>query len=718
MSLSRIRFINTHFLTSVAASGLIVLANSFPLSARSADSTPTATDNYAFLVAIDDYISPNINKLSGCKKDIHDIEAVLVKNHFPNDGDHIKVLTDHQATKQAIIDGFRSQLVENAKKHPNAMFYFQYSGHGSRVQDEEGGDEDGYDETIVPADSRTPGHFDLVDKEIAPLIGELTKYTANAILCFDSCHSGNVTRGDVVTREISEDKRPQPKHPNLKAVPRELESDNGLVPRSDKYIAFSACLPTETAQETTDERSSDRNGLMTRNLLAALSKAKPDTTYRQLMDSIGQNMAPLGQHPQIEGDLDRVVFGTSTKRSDASLKVSQMSGKTLTVDGGSNLGLTEGSVIAFYKGSALKLVGEKDLLCKGTITKVGPLSSEVSIPATIDLKESDAMEAKAVIASPKLTAEPQRIMLEVPASSKLNTSDAKRVLSEFEEETKSDPLVKIAGREADPFGKRSADFDVVVANDLYKTFASGQKADASQAQDSPVYFITNSSGTPLFNFFVSPGDPAAATKITEAIHKKCKQDYLRSLGNQLSPLNNKLKLKVVRVLGYKTEGSAKLPIEEIRDVDQQGSPHLNIGDKFRLQVENTSDTPLYVNVLTLGTSGNIRTVYSGRSKALPAGATMKTPVMTIGLPLGMESLKVIATTKPADFSVLEQNSVTRDVRAVPEGNSPLERLVQQALTRDVSTTRDASVDDGQTFDDWTTAKIDYLIKDPTAVATK
>ncbi|MBS1955063.1 MAG: caspase family protein [Cyanobacteria bacterium SZAS-4] len=730
MSSSRIKFFNTRALTSVIAGGFVILANSFPIAARSADQPASATSaaseagkasggNYAFLVAIDEYISPDINTLNGCNKDIRDIQEVLVKNGFPKDAEHIKVLSNKAATKQAIVDGFRSQLVENAKKHPDAFFYFQYSGHGSRMKDPTGGDEDGYDETIVPADSRTPDHYDLLDKEIAPLIAELTQYTKNAILTFDSCHSGNINRDSDIKikgrRAVKDDSRAMPA--SLSAKKRALDAGAGFAPRRDSYICMSACLPTQTAQETEDASDSDKNGLMTRNLIAALRKAKPDTTYRQLLAMIRANM-PQEQIPQFDGDLDRVVFGSAAQRSDASLRVSKLdkANKVLTIDGGSNLGITEGSVIAFYKSNTLKLVGEKDLLGKGLVTKVMPLSCEVTIPENV--KDDEVSSAKAVVACTKLKAEPQRVIVQVPSDSKLNTDAAKEILETFEEAVKSDPVIKITGKESNPFKARAAACDVVLASNTFDKFDTGMKLKDAPPGDTPVYFITNTAGTPLFNFFVSQNDQSASKKIVNAIRKKSQQAFIRSLSNQLSPLNDKLKLSIIRVKGYENN-AAKTPIEAppLKE-DQLGAPNFRVGDKFKLAVQNTSDVPLYINVLTIGTSGAIATMYTDPSKSLAPGDTVKTDVMNVGYPLGTETLKVIATTKPADFSVLEQASALRDPTPAPKGNAALQDVVSHSLSRLRDLTKDQAPEAAQlNLDDWTAANLDYVIKDRAAVAT-
>ncbi|HEY9678758.1 MAG TPA: caspase family protein [Drouetiella sp.] len=698
---------------SVLVTGMLMLANTLCLSANAGDATSSKGGNYSFLVAIDDYISPNINKLTGCKKDIQDVEKELVKFGFSNDPEHMKVLTDHAATKQAIIDGFKSQLIENAKKHPDAMFYFQYSGHGSRWRDPDGGDEDGFDETIVPADSRTPDHFDLTDKEIAPLVGELTKYTSNAILTFDCCHSGDITRGGGNVRMLRDDDRPVPKNLSVPRKTRGLSAGDEFVPRSDRFIAFSACLPTEVAQETQETNDADHNGLMTRNLIESLNKAKPTTTYRQLIDLISQNMAPQGQHPQIVGDLDRVVFGDSSKHADPSVKVNNVSDNVVTIDGGSDLGITKDCVIAFYKDSALSLVGEKDLLARGVVTKVSPLTSEVTLPKDSKASADALKTAKATVASSSLNPTAQRIILETPNKSEFKSKASEDLVSNFEKAVGRYPQdMTIVRRETNPFGKRGLDADVIVATDTFKKFANGRTYKDAPADDKQVYFLTNSAGAPLFSFFVTPDDPEAGQKIANAIERKSRQDYIHGLNNSLSPLSKALKLKFIRVSGYR-DTAKNDPIEEIRPEDQLGSPDLKLNDRFRLEVKNTSDTPLYINVLTTGTSGSIKILYRSTTKALEKDAVMKTPVLKLSPPAGVVGLKVIATTRPADFSLLEQSSVTRDTEAgsVPSGNSSLQRLITRGVT-----TRDAEIEgaaqDTTNSDDWTTATQDFVVRDP------
>ena len=71
-----------------------------------------------------------------------------------------------------------------------------YSGHGSQMRDREGDEPDGFDETIVAADSgRSPAPIrDITDDELNLWLRKITERTPNVTLIFDFCHSGTVTR--------------------------------------------------------------------------------------------------------------------------------------------------------------------------------------------------------------------------------------------------------------------------------------------------------------------------------------------------------------------------------------------------------------------------------------------------------------------------------------------------------------------------------------------
>lgn len=73
-----------------------------------------------------------------------------------------------------------------------SSFFFHYSGHGGRVRDEHGDEDDGYDETIYPVD------FDSYEGTSGQIVDDLMHDIMVRPLCkgsrltciFDSCHSG------------------------------------------------------------------------------------------------------------------------------------------------------------------------------------------------------------------------------------------------------------------------------------------------------------------------------------------------------------------------------------------------------------------------------------------------------------------------------------------------------------------------------------------------
>src|SRR4051812_6876675 len=112
---------------------------------------------YAFLVGIDKYPEP-LRPLRGCVNDVRQLEAWLrahIKNETALECDPILILINEQATRSAVIGGFREHL-RKARANDCALFYF--SGHGSQEQtpcEFWGLEPDHLNETLICYDSRT-----------------------------------------------------------------------------------------------------------------------------------------------------------------------------------------------------------------------------------------------------------------------------------------------------------------------------------------------------------------------------------------------------------------------------------------------------------------------------------------------------------------------------------------------------------------------------------
>jgi hypothetical protein len=135
----------------------------------------------ALCVGIDKYPAPNT--LGGCVNDTVVWGKVLTAQKF-----EIVSLTDRQATHANIVAALR-KLVTDSKS--GDILVFQYSGHGTQVRDEDGDEDDGEDEALVPVDFET-GAF-LIDDDIRAIFNLLPP-GVNLTAFVDCCHSGTITR--------------------------------------------------------------------------------------------------------------------------------------------------------------------------------------------------------------------------------------------------------------------------------------------------------------------------------------------------------------------------------------------------------------------------------------------------------------------------------------------------------------------------------------------
>lgn len=148
----------------------------------------------AFIVGIDDYMSPGINDLHGCVKDAQDMANTLMILGF--DSRKIKISTNRRATKENILKGIQ-WLLKDCKKNDCAVFY--YAGHGSQITDihDEDEEKDHKDEILCPADFNMGDEKYITDDDLKKLFKNVEGFNLEIIL--DCCHSGSGTRELTVT---------------------------------------------------------------------------------------------------------------------------------------------------------------------------------------------------------------------------------------------------------------------------------------------------------------------------------------------------------------------------------------------------------------------------------------------------------------------------------------------------------------------------------------
>ncbi|NMG20879.1 caspase family protein [Brasilonema bromeliae] len=250
---------------------------------------------YALLVGIDNYPAP-IRCLQGCVNDITAIEEYINERFDKQEYQlHLQTLKDEQATRKAVIDGFRSHL-SLAGQDDIVLFY--YSGHGSQeLAPKEFWqlEPDHFDETLVCYDSRTEGGWDLADKELAVLIAQVAQKNPHMTIIMDCCHSGSGTRDpmqETKERRLPTDKRERPLDSfiftlddlNRLLGTREVKPEDNPtgwnIPKG-RHVLLAACQDYQTAKEYYG--GDKHRGSFSYFLMDTLSKTNgKKLTYRDL----------------------------------------------------------------------------------------------------------------------------------------------------------------------------------------------------------------------------------------------------------------------------------------------------------------------------------------------------------------------------------------------------------------------------------------------------
>jgi hypothetical protein len=199
----------------------------------------------ALCVGIDQYRE---SPLYGCVRDARTWSGALKDLQF-----EVTTLLDGDATRQSILDALRT-MVQSARSGDSVVF--QYSGHGSQVEDLSGDESDRYDETLVPIDYHSGAL--LIDDDLAEVYRLLPQGVVMTLL-MDCCHSGTNSRFAPIDRRPARDTERRrflelpaevkEAHRNFRA---RFGSPNPTTPEESLpgVIHFAACLDNQYAYES------------------------------------------------------------------------------------------------------------------------------------------------------------------------------------------------------------------------------------------------------------------------------------------------------------------------------------------------------------------------------------------------------------------------------------------------------------------------------------
>jgi hypothetical protein len=353
---------------------------------RAAEPSPgteaTVSGKRALLIGVTKYDNLRQDKhLAGPANDVLLMRRLLQERYqFP--ADNIVTLSEDKSTPalrpiRANIEREFRRLADEAGEGDQIVILL--AGHGARQPESDPPDPnypepDGIDEIFLPADVRMwKGYPDRVPNairggEFGAWLSKITSKKAHVWIIFDCCHSGTMTRGTEVARELP---------PNFLVPQEELEKARKraaqrsgktrgdpppklapFVPRkpSDYLVALYACREYETTPESPQppERLDAKwHGLLTYSLVGILEKSaasKAPLTYRELVQRLQVRYAarPEGSPtPLGEGkSQNRVVLGTDQPSRPRLLLSRDKDG--YKVSAGDLYGLTKGSILAVY----------------------------------------------------------------------------------------------------------------------------------------------------------------------------------------------------------------------------------------------------------------------------------------------------------------------------------------------------------------------------------
>ncbi|MBP1682155.1 MAG: peptidase caspase catalytic subunit p20 [Proteobacteria bacterium] len=652
-------------------------------------------ENHALLIGVSNY--PALDKslqLEGPANDVQLMRDLLKTSGFAES--HIRVLADNvagaaaQPTRAAIL-GELSGLANQAKK--GDFVYLQFGGHGTQQPSRPGKvpvEADGLDELFLPRDV---GKWDgdvgsvknaLVDEELGQAISSIRAKGAFVWAVFDSCHSGNVTRGGA-GRDGVRERRASPRAlgvpqqaldaaqaASIKTRGGAAASGEGGALKSGAqqdgmggFVYFYAAQSNETAPEMRlPDGAADRKpyGVFTFSLAQVIA-ANPGISYRQAGERVLQLYAARNTRnptPLFEGSgLDAPLFGQQPGDVVRQWKVSAKDGE-FEISAGALQQFGEGAVFAVFPNAAAKsaetigtLVARQVEVTRSTLTA----QARDGKPA---LKaESLPRDATVRLVDPAL-----KLSLRVALPVDLPPGNIAKVLDKLKATPAAGLVIDwVAAGEA-------ADLRLAVADQrLWLLPPDG------------AWIRTGPAKTPSIGLDKSIDELQQVLGGT--LQKVAKVSNLTRLSGQM--LSGRIATKLD--LSVEVVRSATGKKEEIAGAT---IPLLAAGDKLRFVIRNNHSQPVDLTLLGVDSLYGIAALYPLPNEVnrlnprdvLTIPAANEAPIELDGQTEGQESIVLIAVeAKPAsptsDLRFLEQEGVLRE-RGGAAGASTIESLFADA----------------------------------------
>lgn len=294
---------------------------------------PADTDR-ALIIGINEYLTEG-NNLRGAVADAEAM-AELLTGPYGYRPEQVKVLRDAEATRDGILEAMENWLVQGSK--PGGRVFMFYAGHGFFVPDQNGDEEDGLDEILVPHDTvaSSDGSLDkvILDDEIRDILRKIPDREITIVV--DSCHSGTMTRSLSIGRANSFKRQPSVGFSSARmSLPRgtirQAQLSRAFEALDSNVTAWTAVSPSQVALE--DMESSEPQGVFTSRFVAGIAQLKADgnqdgkVTHAELLDYVtveseaycdrNPDVCALGLTPSLEGRASIMTADVLTGKRDS-----------------------------------------------------------------------------------------------------------------------------------------------------------------------------------------------------------------------------------------------------------------------------------------------------------------------------------------------------------------------------------------------------------------
>lgn len=634
-----------------------------------------ANTKSALIIAIGDYPEE-----SGWSDISSDQDVPLIKTALEKQGFTIKnILQDEQATKEGIINAFKSLTAETSK---GDIIAIHFSSHGQQIYDDNGDEVDGLDEAIVAYGAHVKysesykGESHLRDDELGDLLEELRMKAGtngNVIVSIDACHSGTGTRGNEKVRGGA---------PPL--VPADfgeikIEEDAGYsetVTRGQSsslapLVIFSAARANELNFEYKGK------GSLSYAISKALHEIEEGITYRALFARVQTIMADIAkrQNPVAEGNgLDALIFGdgiVTAQKTFFTINKIDKEKKQIIIDGGSLAGIYKNTKIEFLPSGTVDPEG-KNPISAGLVTESDYFTSRVKVDDIDKIKNKAAVWGFVSEYS----------FPETKVKLSLRNAGNKSIQQKLEEIVKNNKLAELV---KDPSSK---DVDLWIAS-------SGSRGSTGE------FTLINAANGSVYKENVSDLE----TLIKEYAQSKILRE------TKLVDKDLKVTFEFVPVMNLVSEDPLRFrDTLSISDKTVNGVVKIAEGDTLLLKVTNHGNEDAYFNIIGIAQDGFVYVLVPSSDESIgdtpgdyfiKAGASKILPDIIVEMhpPYGKEILKLFSYSEPIDFRKIfkSRGESTRSFQ------NPIENFFRDSYKLD-QTTRSPSISTtgkkttGNTFD--------------------